>query len=133
MWTTDTARGTRLAEQITAGAVNINDACTAAFSAESTPMGGMKASGLGRRHGQAGLLRYTESQTVAIQRVPVTTTRFGLPRGPLRASHRSIAGTPASRRRPVSAPANNLAYYYNRSLGANIGVMFGVRVMDSYR
>ncbi|MFD2355865.1 hypothetical protein ACFSTC_51220 [Nonomuraea ferruginea] len=30
-------------------------------------MGGMKASGLGRRHGTEGLLRYTESQTVASQ------------------------------------------------------------------
>ena len=30
-------------------------------------MGGMKASGLGRRHGREGLLKYTESQTVAVQ------------------------------------------------------------------
>jgi aldehyde dehydrogenase (NAD+)/succinate-semialdehyde dehydrogenase/glutarate-semialdehyde dehydrogenase len=30
-------------------------------------MGGMKASGLGRRHGTEGLLRYTEAQTVASQ------------------------------------------------------------------
>jgi aldehyde dehydrogenase (NAD+)/succinate-semialdehyde dehydrogenase/glutarate-semialdehyde dehydrogenase len=30
-------------------------------------MGGMKSSGLGRRHGAEGLLRYTESKTVAAQ------------------------------------------------------------------
>jgi succinate-semialdehyde dehydrogenase/glutarate-semialdehyde dehydrogenase len=31
-------------------------------------MGGMKDSGLGRRHGAEGLLKYTEAQTVAVQR-----------------------------------------------------------------
>ena len=30
-------------------------------------MGGMKASGLGRRHGREGLLKYTESQTIAVR------------------------------------------------------------------
>ena len=32
-------------------------------------MGGMGASGVGRRHGEVGLLKYTEAQTVATQRV----------------------------------------------------------------
>ena len=32
-------------------------------------MGGRKDSGLGRRHGREGLLKYTESQTVAVQRL----------------------------------------------------------------
>jgi aldehyde dehydrogenase (NAD+)/succinate-semialdehyde dehydrogenase/glutarate-semialdehyde dehydrogenase len=31
-------------------------------------MGGMKNSGVGRRHGAEGLLKYTEVQTVASQR-----------------------------------------------------------------
>jgi succinate-semialdehyde dehydrogenase/glutarate-semialdehyde dehydrogenase len=31
-------------------------------------MGGMKASGVSRRHGEVGLLKYTETQTVAVQR-----------------------------------------------------------------
>jgi hypothetical protein len=30
-------------------------------------MGGMKASGLGRRHGKEGMLKYTETQTVSTQ------------------------------------------------------------------
>ena len=30
-------------------------------------MGGMKASGLGRRHGREGLLKYTEPQTIAVR------------------------------------------------------------------
>jgi succinate-semialdehyde dehydrogenase/glutarate-semialdehyde dehydrogenase len=32
-------------------------------------MGGMKTSGMGRRHGREGILKYTESQTVATQRL----------------------------------------------------------------
>ena len=30
-------------------------------------MGGMKASGVGRRHGREGLLKYTDSQTIAVR------------------------------------------------------------------
>jgi succinate-semialdehyde dehydrogenase/glutarate-semialdehyde dehydrogenase len=32
-------------------------------------MGGMKTSGMGRRHGREGILKYAESQTVAAQRL----------------------------------------------------------------
>jgi len=32
-------------------------------------MGGWKESGIGRRHGREGLLKYTEAQTVATQRL----------------------------------------------------------------
>ena len=32
-------------------------------------MGGMRESGLGRRQGAEGILRYTEAQTVATQRL----------------------------------------------------------------
>ena len=36
-------------------------------------MGGMKQSGLGRRHGREGMLKYTDAQTVAVQRlIPLT-------------------------------------------------------------
>jgi succinate-semialdehyde dehydrogenase/glutarate-semialdehyde dehydrogenase len=35
-------------------------------------MGGMKDSGIGRRHGPEGLLKHTEPRTVASQRVPLT-------------------------------------------------------------
>ena len=35
----------------------------------TSPMGGMKDSGLGRRHGATGILKYTEPQTVSVQRL----------------------------------------------------------------
>lgn len=80
VWTRDTKQGARLAARIDTGAVNINDAYTAAFASHAAPAGGMKASGLGRRHGAAGLLRYTESQVVAVQRLASPDSRLGLPR-----------------------------------------------------
>jgi succinate-semialdehyde dehydrogenase/glutarate-semialdehyde dehydrogenase len=42
----------------------------AAWGSVDAPMGGVKESGLGRRHGAEGILRYTESQTIAIQHGP---------------------------------------------------------------
>ncbi|WP_336212990.1 succinic semialdehyde dehydrogenase [Nonomuraea sp. LPB2021202275-12-8] len=67
VWTSDLARGRALAARIRAGTVNINEGYGSAYASYDAPMGGMKASGLGRRHGAEGLLRYTESQTVASQ------------------------------------------------------------------
>ncbi len=63
----DTGRGKAIAEQIRAGTVNVNDGYSSAWASLDAPMGGMKASGLGRRHGREGLLKYTESQTVAVR------------------------------------------------------------------
>ncbi len=50
-----------------AGTVNINEAYTAAWGSVDAPMGGRKDSGTGRRHGAEGLLKFTESQTIAVQ------------------------------------------------------------------
>lgn len=69
VWTRDTERGYRLAKKIRAGTVNVNEAYGAAWGSVDAPMGGMKDSGLGRRHGAEGIQKYTESQTIAIQRV----------------------------------------------------------------
>jgi succinate-semialdehyde dehydrogenase/glutarate-semialdehyde dehydrogenase len=68
-------RGAEIATRIQAGTVNVNEAYAAAWASHDAPMGGMKDSGVGRRHGREGILKYTESQTVAVQRV--------LPIGPL--------------------------------------------------
>jgi succinate-semialdehyde dehydrogenase/glutarate-semialdehyde dehydrogenase len=70
VWTGDRDRGERIARQIRAGTVNVNDAYTAAWASKDAPMGGVKDSGLGRRHGRQGIRRYTEPQTVATQRGP---------------------------------------------------------------
>ncbi len=69
IWTRDVARGRRLAEAVRAGTVNINDGYAAAWASIAAPMGGMKSSGVGRRHGAEGIHKYTESQNVAVQRL----------------------------------------------------------------
>ncbi|WP_445227804.1 succinic semialdehyde dehydrogenase [Corynebacterium sp. H128] len=58
-----------IATQLEAGTVNLNEGFAAAWGSVDAPMGGWKASGLGRRHGAAGLLKFTESRTVAEQRL----------------------------------------------------------------
>src|SRR5690606_15922387 len=69
VWTTDIARGRAIAARIRAGSVNVNEAYAAAWGSMDAPMGGMGVSGLGRRHGAVGVLKYTETQTIATQRV----------------------------------------------------------------
>lgn len=80
IWTKDTDAARDIGTRLRAGGVNINDGYTAAFGAHTAPAGGMKASGIGRRHGTAGLLRYIEPQTIAAQRIASMDSRFGLPR-----------------------------------------------------
>lgn len=64
--------GQRVARRIEAGSVNINEGFAAAWASHDAPMGGMKASGIGRRHGREGILKFTEPQTIAQQRlIPV--------------------------------------------------------------
>lgn len=74
----DTRRATALAKRLHVGAVSINDPFAAAFASIDAPMGGMKSSGVGRRHGADGLLKYTEAQTVATQSplLPLAPGRF---------------------------------------------------------
>ncbi|WP_276247457.1 succinic semialdehyde dehydrogenase [Haladaptatus sp. YSMS36] len=76
IWTEDTERGRDVARQIECGTVNLNDPYTAAWGSVDAPMGGMKQSGLGRRHGAEGFLKYTQTQTVAEQRIhPIAPPR----------------------------------------------------------
>ena len=62
-------RGHALATRLRAGTVNVNEGYAAAWASVDAPMGGMKASGLGRRHGAEGIRKYTEAQTIAMQRL----------------------------------------------------------------
>jgi acyl-CoA reductase-like NAD-dependent aldehyde dehydrogenase len=64
----DRARGEAIARRIEAGAVCVNDAALNYLALE-LPMGGWKESGLGVRHGAAGIRKYTRQQAIM-------TTRF---------------------------------------------------------
>jgi succinate-semialdehyde dehydrogenase/glutarate-semialdehyde dehydrogenase len=76
--TRDTKHGRKVAARLMAGTVNINEGYASAWGTTSAPMGGMGASGIGRRHGTEGLLKYTESQTVAVQRLVGLGPQFGM-------------------------------------------------------
>ncbi|MEU6038853.1 succinic semialdehyde dehydrogenase [Actinomadura sp. NPDC047616] len=67
VWTRNVAHGRRVAARIEAGTVNVNDGFGAAYASHDAPMGGFKQSGVGRRHGAEGLLKFTEAQTIASQ------------------------------------------------------------------
>jgi succinate-semialdehyde dehydrogenase/glutarate-semialdehyde dehydrogenase len=69
VWTSDPERGRRVAARLQAGTVNVNEAYAAAWASVDAPMGGMKESGVGRRHGEHGIVKYTESQTIATERL----------------------------------------------------------------
>ena len=55
VWTRDRKRGERLARQIEAGAVMVND-CISYFGISEAPHGGPKMSGIGRTHSRLGLM-----------------------------------------------------------------------------
>jgi succinate-semialdehyde dehydrogenase/glutarate-semialdehyde dehydrogenase len=75
IWTRNGKLALELAGRMEAGTVGVNDAYQASW-ASASPMGGFKTSGVGRRHGRQGIVKYCEAQTVAAQRlVPV----YGLP------------------------------------------------------
>lgn len=56
----------KVASRIKAGSVNINEGFRASFASMESPMGGMKASGMGRRNGKQGLIRFTDTRTVGV-------------------------------------------------------------------
>lgn len=76
--TRDASAGRTIATQIHAGTVNINESFGISWGSTRAPMGGMGDSGLGRRHGDEGLLKYTEPQTIATQRFLGLDPQFGM-------------------------------------------------------
>ncbi|MER7579395.1 succinic semialdehyde dehydrogenase [Kitasatospora sp. NPDC097691] len=78
VWTRDLRRGRTVAARLRTGTVNVNEAYAAAYGSVASPMGGMGDSGLGRRHGAEGILRFTEAQTIATQRLLPIAPSFGL-------------------------------------------------------
>ncbi|MFF5024803.1 succinic semialdehyde dehydrogenase [Streptomyces collinus] len=78
VWTTSARRGLDVASRLRTGTVNVNEGYAPAYGSVQSPMGGMKDSGLGRRHGSEGILKYTEAQTVARQRLLPMAPSLGM-------------------------------------------------------
>jgi phenylacetaldehyde dehydrogenase len=64
IWTRDAARALRLAEDLEAGIIWINDH---GIPELAMPIGGVKKSGIGREHGRQGLLAFTETRSVMLR------------------------------------------------------------------
>lgn len=68
----DKSQALKVASRLMAGSVNINEGYRATMASMAAPMGGMKQSGLGRRSGPQGLLRFTETRTIgAANKLPI--------------------------------------------------------------
>jgi succinate-semialdehyde dehydrogenase / glutarate-semialdehyde dehydrogenase len=68
VWTRNKSRGERVARQIHAGAVLINDLLTS-FGISEAPHGGVKASGIGRTHGVYGLREMVRPKFIAVEKL----------------------------------------------------------------
>ncbi|MEU9150786.1 succinic semialdehyde dehydrogenase [Streptomyces sp. NPDC048417] len=78
VWTKNGGHGREVAARLRTGTVNVNEGYAPAYGSVQSPMGGMKDSGLGRRHGSEGILKYTEAQTVAQQRLLPMAPSLGM-------------------------------------------------------
>ena len=67
VWTKDLEKGRRVAEQIDAGTVMVNEVLYTHGIAQ-TPWGGVKESGYGRTHGRLGLLELVSPQHIHVNR-----------------------------------------------------------------
>ncbi|HVL95547.1 MAG TPA: succinic semialdehyde dehydrogenase [Solirubrobacteraceae bacterium] len=71
IWTRDAAKGERLAREVEAGVVCVNDAFVN-YLATELPMGGWKSSGLGYRHGAGGIRKFCRQQSLLVTRFSPT-------------------------------------------------------------
>ena len=73
VWGGNTRRAREVGARIEAGHVNVNDCVAMAYSSKNAPSGGMKASGIGERNGDQGLLKFTDATTIATLKRPLPT------------------------------------------------------------
>jgi succinate-semialdehyde dehydrogenase/glutarate-semialdehyde dehydrogenase len=78
VWTADNERGRRIARRIEAGTVIINDAVYT-HGAAQTPWFGVKESGLGVTHGQAGLFEFVRMKHVNWDLLPLKSNWWWFP------------------------------------------------------
>ncbi|MBO0799495.1 MAG: aldehyde dehydrogenase family protein [Blastocatellia bacterium] len=80
VFTRDRARGERLAAKVEAGMTCVNDVL-AGFGVTDAPSGGLKASGIGKRHGPEGIRRFCHQQVIVTDRFEMKRELFWFPYG----------------------------------------------------
>ena len=78
VWTTDYSKGRRVAEQIEAGSVCINEVLYTHGIGE-TPWGGFKNSGRGRTHGREGLMELVQPRHIHTNRLALLPDAWWMP------------------------------------------------------
>ena len=73
VWGRDRKAAEAVGRRIEAGNINVNDGLAASYASKKSTSGGFKASGVGSRHGDAGMLKYTDVQNVAVLKKQVLT------------------------------------------------------------
>ncbi|WP_328396532.1 succinic semialdehyde dehydrogenase [Nocardia sp. NBC_00416] len=68
VWAGGIGAGERIARLLNTGTVCVNEGYAPAWGSTAAPMGGTGISGVGRRHGPDGLLKFTEPQSVVSTR-----------------------------------------------------------------
>jgi len=81
VWTKDYAKGRRVAEQIEAGSVCINEVLYT-HGIGQTPWGGFKNSGRGRTHGVEGLMELVQPQHIHTNRIAILPNAWWMPYTP---------------------------------------------------
>ncbi len=81
VWTRDLAKGKRVATQIEAGSVCVNEVLYT-HGIGQTPWGGFKNSGRGRTHGREGLMELVQPQHIHVNNVAVLPNAWWLPYSP---------------------------------------------------
>ena len=78
VWTRDRARGLRVARQIEAGSVSVNEVLYT-HGIGQTPWGGFKNSGRGRTHGHQGLMELVQPQHIHVNRLSILPDPWWMP------------------------------------------------------
>lgn len=78
VWTRDRARGERVARQIEAGSVCVNEVLYT-HGIGQTPWGGFKNSGRGRTHGREGLMELVQPQHIHVNKLALMPDAWWMP------------------------------------------------------
>lgn len=78
VWTRDKARGERVARQIEAGSVCVNEVLYT-HGIGQTPWGGFKNSGRGRTHGREGLMELVQPQHIHVNHLAILPDAWWMP------------------------------------------------------
>jgi acyl-CoA reductase-like NAD-dependent aldehyde dehydrogenase len=128
VWSADLGRAQRVARELQAGSVLINDTICQ-FAVPMLPFGGVKQSGIGRVHGKEGLMQFAQSHAYLVGQPPAPFDVATVLRKPghydaaAAIMRLAFGATPRQRLEPVSEVVTRVAQKADRR---TVGAVFGV-------